>query len=350
MGSPKSANLVLMQLRRFGSTDLTVSELGMGCARIGGVFQGTSRRDLVTLLRRAFDEGITFFDTADMYTQGESESVVGEAFLGKRDRVVIATKGGYVLPTQKNLVQHIKPLVRPLVSRLGLKRRLVHASVRGTVAQQDFSPAHLVHAVEGSLRRLRTDYIDLYQLHAPSLDVLRRDDYVEPLERLRDQGKIRHWGVAGDGPEHMLAALARPRVEAVQVALNVLEQAALDQAIPCAAAREVAVIARQVFASGLLTRATEAVTLDELDSNPDIARCKYEQLAAYSAIAGQTGRSPAELAVQFSLAQHGVSVVLVGISRQAQLDEVLRASNAPALSREESDLLLALRRPPVTPR
>jgi aryl-alcohol dehydrogenase-like predicted oxidoreductase len=109
----------------------------------------------------------------------------------------------------------------------------------------------------------------------------------------------------------------------------------------------VAVIARQVFASGLLTRATEAVSLDELDGDPGIAQRKYEQISAYASIARQVGRSPAELAVHFSLAQPGVSVVLVGISRQAQLDEVLRAHNAPALSRAESDLLRAIRRPSV---
>src|SRR5438105_7956439 len=106
-----------MHYRPFGSTGLTVSELGFGCARIGGVFQGGSRSELIALLRRAFDEGINFFDTADMYTQGESERLVGDALRGVRERVIIATKGGYVLPAQKQLISRIKPLLKPVIAR-----------------------------------------------------------------------------------------------------------------------------------------------------------------------------------------------------------------------------------------
>src|SRR5215475_7699449 len=112
-----------MQFRRFGNTQLSVSEVGFGCARIGGVFHGSSRSDVLKLLRRAADSGLTFFDTADMYTQGESERLVGEAFERDRQRVVIATKFGYVLPTQKRLGARIKPLLKPVVTRLGLTGR-----------------------------------------------------------------------------------------------------------------------------------------------------------------------------------------------------------------------------------
>jgi aryl-alcohol dehydrogenase-like predicted oxidoreductase len=200
-----------------------------------------------------------------------------------------------------------------------------------------------VGAIEASLRRLRTDYIDVYQLHAPPLEVLRRGEFIEPLEALRQQGKIRYWGVAGDGPEHVLASVAYARPGAVQVALNAFEQTALVEAIPCAASHEVAVIARQVFASGLLTRPLDAIRVDELDADPVVAQRKYAQLGRYASIVQQTGRPSAELAVQFSLAQQGVSVVLVGISRQAQLTEVLRAYNAPPLSPSESDLLVGVK-------
>src|ERR1700694_526802 len=96
-----------MRYRQFGSTDLTTSEIGFGCARIGGLFSGGTRAEVIGLLRRAFDHGITFFDTADMYAQGESERLVGEAFRANRDRVVIATKVGYTLPTQKQFISRI---------------------------------------------------------------------------------------------------------------------------------------------------------------------------------------------------------------------------------------------------
>src|SRR5260370_3491910 len=109
-----NAVTVSMQYRRFGTTALTTSAVGFGCARIGGVFQDSSRTEIVALLRRALGEGITFFDTADMYAQGESERLVGEAFRNDRDRVVIASKFGYRLPAQKQLINQVKPLLQPL--------------------------------------------------------------------------------------------------------------------------------------------------------------------------------------------------------------------------------------------
>src|SRR5438132_943580 len=109
-----------MELRRFGSTELRVSSLGVGCARIGGIFQKDPAA-FVELLQRAVAEGINFFDTADMYSQGESEELLGRALRGQRDRVVIATKGGYVLPAQRRLLGRIKPLVRPLIRWLKIR-------------------------------------------------------------------------------------------------------------------------------------------------------------------------------------------------------------------------------------
>src|SRR5260370_14415479 len=148
---------------------------------------------MVDLLRRAYDEGITFFDTADMYTQGESERLVGEAFHHQRDRVVIATKFGYRLPAQKRFINRLKPLAKPFIARLGLKPRQVHRGLRGTVSQQDFSTAYIIRAVEASLRRLKADYIDIYQLHHPPSDGLRRSEFVALPESLRRQSKGRYW-------------------------------------------------------------------------------------------------------------------------------------------------------------
>src|SRR5215831_20885069 len=106
-----------MKLRSFGSTGLRVSEIGLGCARIGGIFQ-QDPRGFANLLAAAYDRGIRFFDTADIYSQGESETLVGKAFKGRRHEVVIATKAGYVLPAQRQLIARIKPLVRPLIKAL----------------------------------------------------------------------------------------------------------------------------------------------------------------------------------------------------------------------------------------
>jgi aryl-alcohol dehydrogenase-like predicted oxidoreductase len=334
-----------MQYRRFGNTALTTSEVGFGCARIGGVFQDSSRTEIVALLRRALGEGITFFDTADMYAQGESERLVGEAFRNDRDRVVIATKFGYRLPAQKQLINQVKPLLKPLIARLGLKSQQIHSGLRGTVSQQDFSSTYITRAVEASLRRLKSDYIDVYQLHDPPVDVLQRGDFVEPLELLRQQGKVRYWGVACQGADDALAALQYPALASIQVGVSALEQAALDAAIPRAAERGVGVIGRQVFASGLLTRRPQALQLHEIDLDPDAARRKREQLVAYASIAERCGRTPAEMALQFALARQDVSVVLLGISKNGHLDTGLDALKAAELSSEERHLITASRRP-----
>src|SRR3954470_24644191 len=133
--------LCRMELRPFGPTGLRVSEIGLGCARLGGVFQGEAA-GFLDVLSAASDAGINFFDTADMYSQGESEILLGKAFRNRRDKVFIATKGGYCLPRQKQLIQLIKPFAKPIVRALGLRRNPVQASMLGR-ASQDFSPGYL---------------------------------------------------------------------------------------------------------------------------------------------------------------------------------------------------------------
>jgi len=334
-----------MQYRQFGKTDLTVSEVGFGCARIGSVFGSTSRTATLNLVRRAYDEGITFFDTADMYTQGESERMLGDVFAGDRHRVVIATKFGYVLPSGKRLSSHIKPLLKPVVARLGLKARQVPSGLRGTVSRQDFSPAYITRAVENSLRRLKTDYIDIYQLHSPPVDVLRQGEFVEPLERLQQQGKIRYWGVACEHADDVTEAIQYASLSSVQVGLSALEQAALDRAVPAAAERAVGIIARQVYASGLLTRPIETFQPEQIDTDPIIAERKCAQLNTYSLIADQMRRSRAELALKFALAQRAISVVLIGMSRPEHLDQSLAALRGPELNATEYKLIVSSRRP-----
>lgn len=308
-----------MQYRRFGSTDVTVSELGVGCARIGGLFQDTSRADQLRLLRQAFEAGITFYDTADMYAQGESERLLGQAFAKDRHKVVIASKVGYRFSSRGGLTGRAKGLLKPLVTRLGLRRQQIPRSMLTTVSAQDFSPAYITQRLEDSLRRLGSDYLDVYQLHSPPPDVLERGEFVETLERLKQQGKLRYWGIACERPEDVLLSMRYAQVAAVQVSLSLLHPEALEAAIPRAAERGTGIIARQVLASGLL------------GGSPDRARGdpRQAQIAEYAQMAEQHGQTLPALAVAFVLAQPNVSVALLGMHRPSHLQAALGYLDAP---------------------
>jgi aryl-alcohol dehydrogenase-like predicted oxidoreductase len=327
-----------MLSRRFGNTDLSVSAIGFGCARIGGIFESAGRKATVGVLQRAVDEGIRLFDTEDMYAQGNSERLLGEALKGRRDRVVIATKFGYVVPSSTRWASRVKPLLKPIVVRLGRRARAAPKVGAGQVWLQDFSPAHIQASVEASLRRLHTDYLDIYQLHSPPRDALERAEFVESLERLRQQGKIRYWGVACERPDDVSACLRLPSLASLQIGVNVLEQDAVDTAIPLARSHGVGVIGRQVFASGLLTRPLEDINPRYVDSE-----AKRQHLERFAAIVEATGRSRSELAIQYALNIDGVSVVLVGVSRMDQLEHALSAYHARGLADEEHNLITGLR-------
>ena len=155
-----------MQYRSFGDTNLRASVVGFGVWTVGTTMWGIKDEAVgVGLLRRAYDLGITFYDTADVYGDGLGETILAKALGHVRDRITIATKFGY------DFYAHPGP-------QPGQRER-----------PQDWSPAFIRKACEESLRRLGTDRIDLYQLHNPRIDTLRRDDLFEALDRLRPRAR-----------------------------------------------------------------------------------------------------------------------------------------------------------------
>lgn len=307
---------------------MQVSEIGFGCSRLGGVFSGSGgREETLTVLRKALDAGITFFDTADMYSQGEAEALLGQAFRGQREKVIIATKGGYCLPAQRKLISRIKPLVKPLIKALGLKRENLPQSVSGALSQ-DFSPSYLVQAVEGSLRRLNTDYIDLYQLHSPPAEVIMRGEFVETLDGLKQQGKIRHWGIAADCVEDAALCLKHHAVASLQMPFGLLDLEALDSVLECAGQKGIGVIARGCFGGGLLK---ESLTEAELKAQTP----KWPQILAFRQIAAQQNRSILEMALQFALRSPAISVTLLGMRTESHLTENLHYYAASPLTQVE---------------
>lgn len=332
-----------MKLNEFGKTGMHVSEIGFGGSRIGGVFADRhSSKEALNVLRQALDAGITFYDTADMYAQGESESLIGTAFLGRRDQVVIATKGGYCLPARRNLIKRVKPLLRPLVKALGLKRARLPAGMSGALSQ-DFSPAYLTRALEASLKRLRTDYVDLYQLHSPGPAFVQSSafgDALDTLEKLRTQGKLRFYGIATEVPEEAPLCLSAPGISSVQLAFGLLDLQALEQGmLATAQARGLAVIARGCFGGGLLKAG-----LDEEQLRA--ATPKWQQILALRAFGDTLQRSVLDIAFQFCRSSPPISVTLLGMRVEDHLRDNLRYARAAPLRDDEYRALLDLRQAP----
>lgn len=309
-----------MKFNAFGNTGMSVSEIGFGGSRIGGVFADKNAgKEALNVLRKALDSGITFYDTADMYSQGESESLLGTAFRGRRQQVILATKGGYCLPARRNLIKRIKPLVRPIVQALGLKRATLPAGISGALSQ-DFAPSYLVKALESSLKRLQTDYVDLYQLHSPRAPFLQSAAFgaaLETLEKLKGQGKIRFYGIATEVPEDAPLCLSAPGISSVQIGFGVLDLEALEQGtLATASARGLAIIARGCFGGGLLQDGPDEASLRA-------ATPKWKRILALRSLSQGTDRSLLDMALQFCRGTASVSVTLLGMRTENHLRDNL---------------------------
>ena len=326
-----------MRYRQFGKTGWRVSEIGFGGARIGGLLaQDGGRATSLKTLEAACDAGINFFDTADMYSQGESEILVGKAFRNKRDRVFIATKGGYSLPRQKRLIQFIKPFAKPIVRALGLRRSAVPASLSGTVSQ-DFSPGYLREAVEASLRRLQSDHIDLYQLHSPPREELtgsRLQDALGLLGRLKTEGKIREYGIALDSVYDAVHCLDMKGLASLQMPFGLMDLQALDGVFDKVSERQLGIIARGCFGGGALK---QSLTEAELRASEP----QWERALQIKRLAEQMQRSALEAALQFALSIERISVTILGMRTPEHVATNLQYYAAKALSNEEKRELLA---------
>jgi aryl-alcohol dehydrogenase-like predicted oxidoreductase len=323
--------------RQFGKTGWRVSEIGFGGARIGGLLaQDGGRATSLKTLEAACDAGINFFDTADMYSQGESEILVGKAFRNKRDRVFIATKGGYSLPRQKRLIQFIKPFAKPIVRALGLRRSAVPASLSGTVSQ-DFSPGYLREAVEASLRRLQSDHIDLYQLHSPPREELtgsRLQDALGLLGRLKTEGKIREYGIALDSVYDAVHCLDMEGLASLQMPFGLMDLQALDGVFDKVSERQLGIIARGCFGGGALK---QSLTEAELRASEP----QWERALQIKRLAEQMQRSALEAALQFALSIERISVTILGMRTPEHVATNLQYYAAKPLSNEEKRELLA---------
>jgi aryl-alcohol dehydrogenase-like predicted oxidoreductase len=195
-----------MQEVMLGSTGLRVSTVGLGCSRFGSALSGASERDATFLIRHAIDHGITLFDTADIYGQGESERILGRAIRADRNKVTIVSKAGQRFSTKQRLASLIKRPVRCLAQRVPMVHGLIVAQ-RSRRLARDYSPRYIQQALEHSLRRLQTDRIELYMLHSPDPSDIQDGAVFEMLTRAKERGLIAHWGISCDDLVTAQAAL-----------------------------------------------------------------------------------------------------------------------------------------------
>jgi aryl-alcohol dehydrogenase-like predicted oxidoreductase len=286
------------------------------------------RREALEVIRHAFESGINFFDTADVYAQGNSEKLLAEALGKQRDEIVLASKGGYRLSNIASAGSRLKPVVRRVLRVIPRLASRVQAA-RSSQMRQDFSRSYLINALEQSLRRLQTDRIDLYQLHSPPPEVLADGTVFETLESMRDAGKILGYGVSCVEPDHARMCLEVPNLTSVQIEANVLKPENLGRLSDFQRAG-VSIIARQPFASGLLTRDPLDWTIDDFGGDAEalrMARKRAERVSAF-------GPEP-QIALRYVAHHPAITSVLMATTRTAHLEENLRAMSAPPLSESE---------------
>lgn len=308
--------------RQLGRSGIAVSALGMGCWAIGGPFWAGSQPlgwgkvddgESLRAIERALELGVTFFDTSDVYGTGHSEELLGQAFAGRRDRVVIATKFGNT-----------------------------YDSATRQLTGSNSTPAYARQACEASLRRLRSDYIDLYQLHI-GLEPNQIAPMVEALERLRDDGLIRAYGWSTDDADALAQFAQGPGCAAVQHELNVLNDAPAMLAL--CAERDLASVNRGPLAMGLLTGKYDSTTRlggdDVRGKSP--AWMKYfkdgrpsaawlDRLASVRALLTSGGRTLAQGALAWIWARSPRTVPIPGFRTVAQVEENAGALALGALS------------------
>ncbi len=311
--------LLPMNYRTLGRCGVKVSEVGFGGWAIGGPSQAAGiefgwgevpEEDAVAAVRQARELGVNFFDTADVYGKGRSEEILGKALAGDAGEVYVASKVGNV-------------------------------TRRGRLAK-DFSRAHIEKSCEDSLRRLGREVLDLYQLHNPGVKEIRSGDWPETMERLRQQGKIRWYGVSIFKPSEALAVLERGCGQTLQLVYNALRQEMAEEVLPQAQARNFGVIARVPLYYGLLagkfTAETEFPANDHRSHTlpPEKMRELAPRAAGFARLAADGGEtSPARWALRFVLSQQAISTTIPGARNASQAEQNALASDGTSLPAEQ---------------
>jgi aryl-alcohol dehydrogenase-like predicted oxidoreductase len=311
--------------RAIGRSGVKASAVGLGTWAIGGwMWGGTDEQESIAAIQTSLDAGVTLIDTAPAYGLGRAEEIVGRALKGRREQAVIATKCGLVWHTQKGQYffdQGTQPVHRYL----------------GRDA--------ILYEVEESLRRLGTDYIDLYITHwqDPTTPI---EETVRALEDLRTAGKIRATGVSNVSADELKAYIAAGIPDAIQEKFSMIDREPEAELLPITRAENVAVLSYSSLALGLLSGTMDPERIfagdDQRRDNPRFSQANRLKLRSFAgdiqAVADRHDASIAQVVIAWTLAQKGVTFALCGARNPEQALENARAGTI-RLDAEDLDII-----------
>jgi aryl-alcohol dehydrogenase-like predicted oxidoreductase len=306
-----------MNYRKLGKTGFNISEISLGTWQIGGKWgDNFSHENADRILNTAFEEGINFIDTADVYSDGESEKAVGRFIRSKKERIYVATKCG------RRLNPHVNAAYQPDVLR---------------------------KFVENSLKNMGLETLDLIQLHCPPTEVYYRSEIFDFFDRLKKEGKILNLGVSVEKVEEALKAIEYPNVSTIQIIFNMFRQRPSELFFKEARKRDVGIIVRVPLASGLLTGTYKSSTSFGPGDHRNFNRtgAAFDQGETFSGIDYETGLMAvnelkkifpempnlAPLALKWILMFDEVSCIIPGASKPGQVGSNMQALNLPELSK-----------------
>ena len=294
-----------MEYRILGESDLKVSVIGFGSWGIGGYpfWKNEGEEESIKAIKKAFDLGINFFDTAPVYGFGISEELIGNALKDVREKVIIATKCGLRWDKEE----------------------------LGSIAK-NATRKSIMEEVDLSLKRLQTDYIDLYQVHWPD----EKTPIQEPIEtmlELQNSGKIRHIGVSNYSVSQLKESMGKGQVVSLQPMYNMVERDIEKETRPFCVENNVGIIAYSPLASGILTGKYDEDTKFEDwrgkgiigHFTDDTFRSNIRKIKEISKIAVRLGKTMGQLAINWAVNQEGITTAIVGIKNASQIPENIEA-------------------------
>jgi aryl-alcohol dehydrogenase-like predicted oxidoreductase len=282
--------------RKLGSSHLEISEVGFGCMSLG-----ENEKENIFLLHKALELGINYFDTADLYQHGKNEETLGKAFKDRREKVIIASKAGN--------------------------------QWRANGSGWDWNPRkeYILSCADNSLKRLQTDYIDLFQLHGGTLED-NIDETIDAFEILVKEGKIRYYGISSIRPNVIREYVKRSNIVSVMMQYSLLDRRPEEECLLLLHDNHIGVLARGSLAKGLLAGKPSTPYLNY--STEQV----HEMAQAVKSISGKA-RTPAQTAIHFILANSAITSAVTGIRTKEQLEEIAATPDRQLLTEQELETL-----------